>query len=130
MLTLPALTYQVPLILTLPCAGLREGEPSALYDRSFANAINIAIVRTKVRACAGACMCLLCVCVRVCACVCECACVFLCLCGPNKWACEAARTAVLRYAGPLGRLPHFSFWQPEDHASKEDKLRVPASLAY
>jgi len=30
-----------------PGAGLREGEPSTLYDRIFANAINIAIAKTK-----------------------------------------------------------------------------------
>lgn len=31
-----------------PGAGLREGPPASVYDRIFANAINIAIVRTKV----------------------------------------------------------------------------------
>jgi len=35
-------------VSTCMCVGLREGEPNALHDRSFANAINIAIVKTKV----------------------------------------------------------------------------------
>jgi len=44
------LLFLIAACRTLCCgAGLREGEPTALFDRSFDNAINIAIVRTKVR---------------------------------------------------------------------------------